>query len=186
MKAWKLDELEEPTSRYPDEFVGKVDRVEWEDSEYGERLAVYIEPQNYAGEMRSWRYKYSQRRRSVWGKFLEALQKAGIEISSEDDLVGKTILWRMETIVFGVDRDGNEIATKMLTPIKEVSSKTEWTDEDIKKVLSGVTAETSVLDLMANTGIPTRLEKKVVMIASMLDNEGVISFEPTTMLLNKK
>lgn len=191
MKIWNPSELEE-TGRFPDEFEGIVENYEWDQTDYGERLVLYINPTSYDGPMRRWRYKYSTKKNSIWGHFIDALMKAGITIGSEDDLVGKKILWKMVDIEFTNGSAAEPIVARMLSPMKLIEDlgaapqpSHDWDDKEIKTALANIRGKTTIDDLMTNLGMPKTIKKRVIAVAAAMNADGVISFDPEKMEISQ-
>ena len=183
-RVWSVEGLKDGNeNNSSDKFVGMIEDVSWNTDDYGrERLELQISASNRDSGHIRWYYRYSEHRNSIWGKFVEALDKCGVALSDENNLVGLTFEWEFVEVEFGTDyKTGNVIKTKMLVPIAFFADgDSTWSDAEIKEAVMKISGEQSVTDFMKQMDIPAKLKKKVLMSAMNLDEEGVISYNLQT------
>jgi len=99
----------------------------------GEQLKLSLEPKSYEGVPRYEWYTYKEKPRpdAIWAHFLKQLETLKIDLTSEADLVGYTILFGHKTFNYG-KIDNKEVVVKKLWPMKIINAPA--TDKDGKKV----------------------------------------------------
>lgn len=99
----------------------------------GEQLKLSLEPKSYEGQVRYEWYSYKEKPtpKAIWAHFLKQLEKLKINLTSETDLVGYTMLFNFKEFDYG-KIDKKEVVVKKLWPIKIINAPA--TDKDGKKV----------------------------------------------------
>lgn len=191
--VWDPKELKKKTE-LPETFEGVVTDYEWEETDWGDRLKLYIKPIGEGFEDMDaikWRYRYNEKENSVWGRFIKSIQLSGLSISSEEELVGKKFIWEFMTLVFGINRNGEEISTKTLMPMEyrgvvdldtTVSDNGPvWNDSSLKNALMNLNKRQTIDEFISAMDIPPMMKKRVIALAAALDAEEEITFQPETM-----
>ena len=131
---WDPDQLKEGAS-----FVGKVEKVEWQPTEYGSgrQLHLLIRPMDHeikgeTGCYHEW-YNPSKQTKSKWGIFVTRLKNAGaMPKKDEKELEGKVFEWETVKEVF-ID-GGEEIEFRVPCRLVE-GGKTSVSFEELDKML---------------------------------------------------
>lgn len=187
-----------------DTFTGKVVRTRWEigKAEFGSKNTWVweIEPTSYQGTMRPVFYRSSVKRRSVWGRLQESLERLKLitpGMNGDPQVDGKEFEFKRETMYWGKNKEtGEDIESDVTLPVKVVqkgaagkstppstsSQPTSGGGDTEQWVMDKVSSEATPLESLYTAGKAQNYSKAQVLKAvqtlqkagKVVEDEGVI------------